>query len=223
MTSAPSRPSRTLPGPWRAVVFDMDGLLVHSEVRWHQAKLRLFARHGVEFRDDDQWAVFGAAELDSALHFTRRFGLPDSEVTAVRDEYMEIVHELMREPAQITSGAVELIDHLSGRVPLGLASNTRRSLVDEILATTPFAGRFDAVATGDEVRPKPAPDVYLLACERLGVSPSDAVALEDSPLGARAAMAAGMYCIGVPSHPGEPLTEAHERVASLLELLPTAA
>jgi beta-phosphoglucomutase-like phosphatase (HAD superfamily) len=220
MASAPLRPSISLPGPWRAVVFDLDGLLVHSEVKWRQAKVILFGRHGTEFHEDDHHAVFGAAELESASYFARRFGRSQTDAESIRDEYMDIVREVMRQPVETTSGAVELIEYLAGRVPIGLASNTRRPLVDELLSTTPFAGRFDAIATADEARPKPAPDVYLLACARLGVDPNVAVALEDSPLGVRAAMAAGMRCIGVPSHPGEPLKEADYRVASLLELLP---
>jgi putative hydrolase of the HAD superfamily len=91
--------------------------------------------------------------------------------------------------------------------------------VDEVLAGTPFADRFDAITAGDEATPKPAPDIYLLSCERLGVDPAEAVALEDSPLGVAAAKAAGMTCIGVPSNRDEPLREADYVVATLSELL----
>ena len=67
--------------------------------------------------------------------------------------------------------------------------------------------------------PSPRPDVYLLACERLGVEPASAVAVEDSPTGVRAAQAAGLACIGVPSDANHPLPEADYVVASLAELL----
>jgi HAD superfamily hydrolase (TIGR01509 family) len=197
----------------------MDGLLVRTDPTWVRAKVILFERHGVEFHDSDQRAVFGAAEIHSATYFTRRFGLPDSEIPVVRKEYMEIVHELFREPVEVNPGAGELLTRLSGTVPLGLASNTRRSLVDEVLANTPFGHLFDTITTGDEADPKPAPGVYLLACERLGVDPSEAVALEDSPVGVQAAKAAGMSCIGIPSDPGEPLAEADYQLDSLTQLL----
>ncbi len=118
-----------------------------------------------------------------------------------------------------TDGATELIERLRTQVPLGLASNTRRSLVDRILAQTPFGESFAAVATGDEVAPKPAADVYLLACERLGIDARSAVAIEDSPTGVRAAHAAGLTCIGVPSDTDHPLPEADYVVRSLRELL----
>ena len=219
MSSHVAEPSLTLPGPYHAVVCDMDGLLVKTDPTWVRAKVILFERHGVQFRPADQTAVFGAAEIYSATYFTRRFGLPESEIPAIRHEYMDIVHELFLEPVAVNPGATELIERLAGNVPVGLASNTRRSLVDEVLANTPFGHRFDAITTGDEVEPKPAPDVYLLACERLGVDPRTAVALEDSPFGVQAAKAAGMDCIGVPSDPDEPLDVADHVVRSLMELL----
>ena len=219
MTSELAPPSLTLPGTWRAVVSDMDGLLVRTDPTWVRAKQILFARHGVQFQPSDQTAVFGAAEIYSATYFTQRFGLPESEMPAIRREYMDIVHRLFLEPVEVNPGATELIERLAGTVPLGLASNTRRTLVDEVLANTTFDGRFDAITTGDEVEPKPAPDIYLLACERLGVEPAHAVALEDSPLGVQAAKAAGMACIGVPSDPTEPLQDADHVVRSLTELL----
>lgn len=219
MSSTFSAPSLTLPGPWRAVVFDMDGLLVHTEGHWLRAKVILFERYGVSFHEDDQRAVFGAAELPTVAYLTERIGLPAGEIPRVRDEYFEVAVELFREGVEPTPGAVELVSRLAGSVPIGLASNTRRALVDQVLAATPLAPLFDAITTGDEVAsPKPAPDLYLLACERLGLPPGEAVALEDSPLGVRAAKAAGLACIGVPSDPSVPLPEADAVVDSLLEL-----
>ena len=211
--------SITLPGPYRGVVFDMDGLLVHTERTWAKAKTILFGRYGAAFEPADHAAVFGAAEIYSATYFTQRLGLPESEIPAIRDEYMDIVHELFREPIEISAGAAELVGRLAGRVPVGLASNTRRTLVDEVLANTTFGHLFDAITTADEAEPKPAPDLYLLSCERLSVEPAEAVALEDSLFGVRAAKAAGMTCIGVPSHPDEPLAPADHVIGSLTELL----
>ena len=85
---------------------------------------------------------------------------------------------------------------------IGLASNSPRFLVDDALATAGLAGAFETIVTSDDVEhAKPAPDIYLLACERLGVDPSEAVALEDSASGVTAAKAAGLACIAVPSSP----------------------
>lgn len=212
-------PPPQLPGPYAAVVFDMDGLLVHTERQWLQAKIVLFERYGTTLTQADKAAVFGAADLQSVTYFAGRFGLPAERIPDLRDEYLDIIAELIDGGVELTAGAGELVASLAPLVPLGLASNTRRSLVDHVLSQTPFGGAFSAIATGDEVPPKPAPDVYRLACERLGVDPTTAVAIEDSPTGVRAAHAAGLACIGVPSDADHPLVEADAVVGSLTELL----
>jgi len=197
----------------------MDGLLVHTERQWLEAKTILFERHGVELTEGDRAAVFGAADGDTAAYFAARFGLSAQQMPALRDEYLAIITDLFERGVELTAGAVDLIDRVAGVVPLALASNTRRSLVDVVLSSTPFEDRFDVIVTGDEAAPKPAPDLYLLACARLGVDPSTAVALEDSPTGVAAAKAAGLTCIGVPSDPRTPLPQADIVVGSLVGLL----
>ncbi len=96
-------------------------------------------------------------------------------------------------------GSVELLAELRGTRPIAVASNSYRRLVDLSLQVSGFAGAFDVVITGDEIdRPKPAPDIYLEACRRLAVAPSDTVAVEDSPAGVASAKAAGLFVIGIP-------------------------
>jgi len=217
--SSPATTPITLPGSFTAVVFDMDGLLVHTERQWLQAKNILFERYGQVLTEADRAAVFGAAELQSATYFAGRFGLPPERIVGLRDEYIGIIGDLIEQGVELTDGAVDLIDRLAGDVPLGLASNARRALVDKVLAQTPFGPRFETISTADETRPKPAPDLYLLACERLGADLATALAIEDSPTGVKAAQSAGMTCIGVPSNPSEPLPEADFVVSSLTELV----
>ncbi len=219
MSLSHSGPSTSLPGPYQAVVFDMDGLLVHTERQWLEAKQELFERHGQTLTAQDRAAVFGAADLETATYFARRLGLAAESVPALQAEYIGIVAELIDAGIELTAGATELVDQARRQVPIALASNTRRSLVDRILGQTPFGTWFGAIATGDEVAPKPAPDVYRLACERIGADPRTAVAIEDSPAGIQAAKAAGLDVIGVPSDPTHPLLEADHVVGSLMELL----
>ena len=75
MSTSPTLPSLQLPGHFAAVVADMDGLLVHTERLWLQAKLVLFGRYGVELTEADQAAVFGASDLASATYFAARLGV----------------------------------------------------------------------------------------------------------------------------------------------------
>ena len=104
-----------------------------------------------------------------------------------------------------------------------LASNSPRHLVDAALATARITDAFDAIVTSDDVQhPKPAPDLYLLACERLGVAPAEALALEDSASGVAAAKAAGLTCIAVPQFAETDVSAADRVIDSLEELLAEA-
>jgi HAD superfamily hydrolase (TIGR01509 family) len=121
--------------------------------------------------------------------------------------------------ASVRPGAIELVAALRGRLPLAIASNTGCDLVLFALSVAGFDEAFDVVVSSEEVeRPKPAPDVYLEACRRLGVAPADAVALEDSPSGVAAAKAAGLTVYAVPQLPGVDVSTADVVLASLEDL-----
>jgi len=213
-TGAPS----PLPGRFRAVVFDMDGLLLDSEVAWEEAERELLALHGVELTDEERRASLGRSVDEVIVWYTAKIGWPPGRAPELLAELMRLVRERYAEIAPMP-GARELIERLRGRVRLGMASNTDRSLVDHALAATGLAEVFDAVVTASDVdRPKPAPDLYLLACERLGVRPDEAVALEDSETGVAAAKAAGLVCIAVPQMDGLDVSAA-DRIVDSLEAL----
>jgi beta-phosphoglucomutase-like phosphatase (HAD superfamily) len=102
-------------------------------------------------------------------------------------------------------------------MPLGLVSNSPRLFIERALAIADLEGSFAAVVSGHEVAaPKPAPDPYLEACRLLAVEPGpEVVALEDSPTGVAAAVAAGLRVVGIPSLPGIDLDDAHLQAGSL--------
>ena len=209
-----------LPGRYRAVVFDLDGLLLDTESLWLRAESELFRRHGQAFTRDDQLAVMGTGVEFSGRYYATRLGEDASRWEALVEEmHGYMLAELQRE-VRARPGAVELVERLRGQVPLGLASNSDRVLVDAALATARLGDAFDTIVTAADVdRPKPAPDIYLEACARLGVSPADALALEDSAPGIAAAKAAGLTCIAVPQFVETDVTVADRVIDSLEELL----
>jgi HAD superfamily hydrolase (TIGR01509 family) len=187
---------------------------------WHRAEVELFTRHGAEFSWDDKMAVIGSSFDSTADYFADRLGLPRDRGAALVGEMLGLMHGHLREQVDGRPGAVELVERLRGRTRLGLASNTPRQLVDTALAAARIGDAFDAIVTSDDVEhSKPAPDLYLLACKRLGVAPADALALEDSPSGIAAAKAAGLTCIAVPQFAETDVSAADRVIDSLEELL----
>ena len=165
-------------------------------------------------------AVIGSSFSFTADYFADRLGLPREDGPALVDEMVSLMEAQLREQVESRPGAVELVERLRGRTRLGLASNSPRHLVDAALATARITDAFEAIVTSDDVaESKPAPDIYLLTCERLGVDPADALALEDSASGIAAAKAAGLTCIAVPQFAETDVSAADRVIDSLEDLL----
>jgi HAD superfamily hydrolase (TIGR01509 family) len=186
-----------------AAIFDMDGLLLESEDSWTVAETELFARYGKPFGLDEKRALLGNAG-DALGRILERMLEQPGRGRELGDEVLALVLEQVRVAGvEPMPGAADLVEELRGSIPIAVASNSPRALVDLALARARLDQGWGATVCGDEVeRLKPAPDVYLEACRRLGVAPEDAVALEDSPTGVASARAAGLFVIGIPSVPG---------------------
>jgi HAD superfamily hydrolase (TIGR01509 family) len=208
---------------FKAVVFDMDGLLLDTEVLWQRAEGRLFERHGAAFTFEDKLTVMGTSAVFTGEFFAQRLGYGADRAAALIREVSDLMLEELQAQVEARPGAIELVERLRGRVPLGLASNSPRSLVDAALRSAGFTEAFDAVVSSDDVaNHKPAPDLYLLVCERLGVDPGQTLALEDTASGIASAKAAGLTCIAVPQFAQTDVSAADRVIDSLERLLPEA-
>jgi HAD superfamily hydrolase (TIGR01509 family) len=193
--------SLVLPGPYAAVVFDMDGLLVDSEPLWVEAEAELLERNGGVFTEADRAATHGRSIEESVEIYAARLGGLDRDV--LRAELLALMERRYLAGAPLRPGARELVTALRGRVPLAVASSTTGVLVRLALDRAGLLDAFDVVASGVDLgAAKPDPVVYLEACRLLGVVPGMVVAFEDSPVGVRAARTAGIPVVGVPDRPG---------------------
>lgn len=188
--------------PVRALIFDMDGLLVDSEGLAAEAMDRLLDEYRLT-RDPDVHGKLLGRRLVEALAIVRDGYGMEEDVEVLIARYSVLRTEALRGSVRPMPGAHEIIARarLAG-MPIALATSGMRIHADISLGETGLAGSFDSETTGDEVtRGKPAPDLFLMAAERLGIEPADAMVLEDSPLGVEAARAAGMRAIAVLGHP----------------------
>jgi HAD superfamily hydrolase (TIGR01509 family) len=208
--------SRRPPDPPAAVVFDCDGLLLDTESAWSRSEAVLYRRYGAQFTLEHKRELVGTAGTRADEIVERHLGLPGRGAD-LRAELLEIVLAEVARSAPPQPGARELVAALRAEgVPIGVASNSPSQLVELALSVAGFDGVFASVVTVDDVaHPKPAPDIYLESCRTLGADPAGAIALEDSQTGTGAALAAGMFVIGVPSLDGVTLEEAHLRAGDL--------
>jgi HAD superfamily hydrolase (TIGR01509 family) len=201
----------------RAVIFDNDGLLLDTESVWTRAEEDLFERRGQSFTPADKLELVGNSAAVAGAILERRLGEP-GRAEALIEELNELVVVELDRGVEAMVGARELLATLGERgTPLALVSNSPMMFVRRSLEIVGLESAFDVILSAHEVAaPKPAPDPYLEACRRLGLEPGpDVVALEDSPSGVAAAVAAGLTVIGIPSVEGVALDEAHHLAESL--------
>lgn len=182
----------------RAVVFDMDGLLVDSERMARSVLQAAAADCRFRLSDEVYLTLIGCGPEDAetmlAEHFGATFHAPTFRIRRVV-RMREIIESA---PVPLKPGARELLAFVSKLgMPIGLATGSSREDVRELLGD--LTEVFHAIATRDDVvRRKPSPDLYLAAAASLGVDPADCLAVEDSFSGVRAAAAAGMTVLMVP-------------------------
>lgn len=187
----------------QGAVFDCDGLLADTETPDFEAWRALYDEHGLTLSLEEWARYIGVAKGHEIQDWHAPLAAAvgpgyDRESVRARKRalYRTAIDVLTPMP-----GVNALLDALAAaHIPCAVASNSDRAWVEEVLAITGLRARFAAVATADEVaRPKPDPDVYLLAARRLDVPPETCLAFEDSPRGLAAAHAAGMITVAVPT------------------------
>jgi HAD superfamily hydrolase (TIGR01509 family) len=183
-----------------AILFDFDGLILDTETPILEAWQAAYGRHGHELSIDIWQHALGTANgFDPFGHLCRLTGtMLDRDALLAQIQEQNWAH---CERQELMPGVVTVLDAArAAGLPTAVASSSSVGWVERWLGKHGIRDRFGAVCGRDHVtHVKPAPDLYLLAAERLGVAPVTCLVLEDSPNGMRAAHAAGMRCVAVPN------------------------
>jgi HAD superfamily hydrolase (TIGR01509 family) len=201
--------------PVDAVIFDMDGVIVDSEPVWDAVRRDFVRERDGRWVPDSHRQMMGMSTAEWSRYMATELGVP-MPAEAIAAEVIDRMATRYAAALPLIPGAPEAIGRIAARWPLGLASSSPPSLIETVLRRAAIAGLFQVTISTEEVpRGKPAPDVYLAACERLGVGPARCVAAEDSSNGVHAAAAAGMRVVAVP-RPEHPLDNDAEQESAVV-------
>jgi HAD superfamily hydrolase (TIGR01509 family) len=202
-----------------AVIFDLDGVLVESEQLWDAARRELVTATGGTWRPEATAAMQGMSSTEWSAYLHDALGVP-MDPARISDEVVARLLAMYRAHLPLLPGAVEAVERLGARWPLGLASSSNRPVIDTVLDAAGLASSFGATVSSEEVpQGKPSPDVYLEAARRLGVAPARCAAIEDSANGARSAITAGMTTLLIPNRRYPPPPDVRAAAAAVLDQL----
>lgn len=182
----------------KAVIFDMDGVIADTERIYFDADNMVLRQFGKEQTLDYFLKFVGTTTKHHYQTIIKDFGLNASvdELLMQRQKYTAL---LMKNGIGTNAGVMQIIEQAKAKhMPIGLASSSAPERIQTVLNATGLTAVFDVVVSGEQVKAhKPEPDVYIETAKRLGVNPTNCLAIEDSRSGVLAAKAAGMKCVAL--------------------------
>ncbi|MBP5461670.1 MAG: HAD family phosphatase [Lachnospiraceae bacterium] len=181
-----------------AAIFDLDGTLVDSMWIWKAIDIDYLGRHGIPYDETLQDKINGLTFYETAVFFKENYGIRDS-TDEIQQEWNDMAIEYYRTKVFPKPGAIEYLKQLRRRgVKTGIATSNSGELLSAVLTSTGLAEYMDSIHTANEIKKgKPAPDIFLLVAEDLGVDPADCMVFEDIIPGIQAGHNAGMRVCSV--------------------------
>jgi beta-phosphoglucomutase len=205
-----------------AIIWDMDGVIVDSAPFHFAAWEEIFSERRAKFTREDFIPLFGSRN-DFIIRNVLGQDVPEKDVKSIAREKERKFRARIKGETALLPGVSRMLNTLKGSFKMALATSAPRENIRLILGELNIGEYFDCVVSGHEVaKSKPSPEIYSLAARRLKADPKNCIVIEDSPLGVKAALAAGMKCLAVSnSHPEQDLAEASAVVNSLEDMGPT--
>lgn len=177
----------------QAVIFDLDGTLIDSMWMWKQIDIDYLARHGHPLPEDLQDCIEGMSFSETAVYFKERFGLTDS-LEIIKSDWNRMAYDIYVNDVPLKPGVLAFLQYLKSKgIRTGIATSNSKELLTAVLESLGITEYFDELHTSCEVaKGKPAPDIYLLVAQKLGVAPENCLVFEDIMQGIMAGKAAGM-------------------------------
>jgi len=183
----------------KALIFDMDGLMIDSERLYWQVEMELARSYRKEVKQETLWKMMGRRPIEGLRIFVEDLELPISaeEALALRDARMR---EKYRDESEAMPGLFHILDTFYGKLDLAVCTGAQREFMEIVVDRLKIRDKFEVLQASDEIQKgKPEPEIYLTTCEKLGCESQECIVLEDSSNGALAGKRAGCYTIGVPS------------------------
>lgn len=196
----------------KAVIFDMDGVLVDSQPIHYKADMIALEKLGVNVSLEQLQKYTGTSNPNRFARFKKDFGIAQSveEITVLQES---IIFDLIaKNDLQPIKGVKQLLDNLKlHNLNLAVASSSSHRFIDAVLTKINIKDYFDIIVSGEDLKnSKPAPDIFLATANKLNITPADCIVIEDSENGVLAAITANMKCIGYinPNSGNQDLTKA---------------
>ena len=184
---------------FEALIFDMDGLMVDCERLYWQVEREIARQFGKKVPEETLWKMMGRGPDEGMRIFVQELGLPITSERA-REMRDEVMREKYRNESQPMPGLIHILDTFYGRLKMAVCTGAQREFMEIVVDRLSIRERFVVLQASDEIsKGKPDPEIYLFACEKLGLPPRRCCVLEDSSNGCLAAKRAGCYTIAVPS------------------------
>lgn len=206
----------------KAVIFDMDGLLINSEPFWQESEKKVFGALGIEV-NQHMCELFMGKRIDEVVDFMHST-YPWNHVSKhqVVEEIVENVIRLVLEKGEALEGVIQTLEILKATsYKIGLASSSKMKIIQAVLEKLQLRNYFEILHSAEyEEYGKPHPQIFISTAKMLGVHPSECLVFEDSLNGVISALAAEMKCIAVPEKQALNLNKfivAHQVLESLSE------